>query len=129
MGTAIALASSLVAGCGGRGGTTSEGAFQITITNEELETVQGNLCAVRGNATNLGNVRTRVALTYEALNATGAVMGTSTASFEVSGFSNFEFRNARLNSAGQPSSTVFSNGLACSAIANFRRTRTDVSEA
>jgi len=125
----LALAGSLVAGCGSHGGTTSEGAFQVAITDERLETVAGNRCAVRGNATNAGNVRAHVELAYEALNASGVVIGTSSASFEVAAFSNFEFSNAKLNSAGQPSSTVFTNNLACAGISNFRRVRTDISEA
>lgn len=125
----LALAGGLVVGCGSRGDTTSEGAFQVVITDERLETVGGNLCAVRGNATNGGNVRARVELEYEAVNATGAVIGTSTASFEVAGFSNFDFRNSKTNSAGQPSSTVFTNNLSCAGISDFRRVRTNISEA
>lgn len=110
------LALSVIAGCG-KGGTTSSGAFQVTLTDERLQT-QGSLCAVRGNATNLGNVRARVALAYEALNASGTVIGTATASFEVAPFSNFDFTTA-----------PFSNNLACSGISNFRRSQTNITAA
>ena len=124
----IALAASLLAGCG-RSGTTSSGAFDVNFTDERLETVAGNRCAVKGNATNAGNVRAQVSLAYEALNASGAVIGTSSAAFQVAPFSNFEFSNGKLNDASQPSSTVFTNDLACSAIATFRRTQTNVTSA
>jgi hypothetical protein len=114
----ILLAAGVVAGCGSRGGTTSSGGFQVVFSDERLQTVAGNLCAVRGNATNLGNVRARVNLTYEALSASGAVIGTATASFEVSAFSDFDF-----------TTSAFSNGLSCSGISNFRRSQTDISAA
>jgi hypothetical protein len=127
-GLAIALAAGLVVGCG-HSGTTSSGAFDVNITEEKLETVAGNRCAVKGNATNTGNVRANVSLAWEAVNASGAVIGTSTASFQVTAFSNFEFSNEKPNDAGQPSSTVFTNNLACSAISTFRRTQTNVSAA
>jgi hypothetical protein len=126
--TGIALAAVVAGGCGSRGGTTSSGAFQVTFVDERTESI-GNQCAVRGNAQNLGNVRAQVDLTYEALNASGAVIGTSTASFEVTGFSNFEFRNGQTNNLGQPSSTVFDSSISCSAISNFRRTQTNIREA
>jgi len=125
-GLLVALVS-VLAGCGG--GTTSSGVFEVAITEEELETLSGNRCAVRGNATNVGNVRARVRLRYEARSATGVVIGVSTASFQVAPFSNFEFRNSKPNQDGQPSSTVFSNGLACAGISNFRRVETDVDNA
>jgi len=112
------LALAVIAGCGDKGGTTSSGAFQVSLTNERLETAQGNLCAVKGNATNVGNVRARVALTYEARNASGAAIGTATASFQVAPFSNFEFIT-----------TPFSNNLACSDISDFRRSQTSVDAA
>jgi hypothetical protein len=124
----VASVGVLLGGCG-HSGTSSSGVFDVVITDEDLETTAGNQCSVKGHATNTGNLRARVELTYEALNATGAVIGTSTGSFEVSPFSNFDFGNSKGNSAGQPSSTVFSNGLACSGISNFRRTRTDVTKA
>jgi hypothetical protein len=110
------LAAALVAGCGNSGGTSSSGAFQVAFTDERL--VSSNQCAVRGNATNGGNVRAQVNLTYEALNGSGAVIGTATASFQVSGFSNFEFTTGS-----------FSNGLSCAAIADFRRSVTDIHDA
>ncbi len=112
------LTLSVIAGCGNKGGTTSSGAFQVTLTDERLQTAPGNLCAVRGNATNVGNVRARVALTYEALDASGTVIGTTTASFEVAPFSNFDLTTA-----------PFSNNLACSGISNFRRSQTNVTAA
>jgi hypothetical protein len=122
----VMMAAAMGAGCGG--GTTSSGGFEVAITAQELQNV-GSLCAVKGNATNAGNVTAQVDLTYDAKNAAGAVIGTSTASFQVSGFSNFEFSNSKGNNLGQPSSTVFSNGLSCSAISSFERTRTDVKKA
>jgi hypothetical protein len=108
--TGLLLAAMLVAGCGSSGGTTSSGAFQVVFTDERLQTVSGNRCAVRGNATNSGNVRAQVNLTYDGLNGSGAVIGTATASFQVSAFSNFDFTTGE-----------FSNALSCSAITNFRR--------
>ena len=118
-----------LASCGGHGGTTSSGAFEVAITDEDLQITGANLCAVEGNATNAGNVRARVELTYEALNASGAVIGTSTASFEVAPFSNFRFGPSKLNADGQPSSGTFDNGVACAGISRFRRSRTHVSAA
>jgi hypothetical protein len=112
------LALAALAGCGDKGGTTTSGAFQVAFTDERLDTVQGNLCAVRGNATNVGNVRARVALTYEARDGSGAVIGTATASFEVAPFSNFDF-----------TTTPFSNNSPCSGISSFRRSRTDIGAA
>jgi hypothetical protein len=121
---AMVVASGLATGCGG--GTTSSGVFEVAITGEELQTVADNHCAVKGNATNTGNVKAQVDLTYEARNATGGVIGTSTASFQVDGLSNFEFRNDKLNNLGQPSSAFFTNDLSCSGISSFKRTRTDI---
>ena len=121
-GLVIALYGGLLTACGG--GTTSSGFFEVAITEERLETVQGNLCAVKGHGTNIGNVRAHVELRYEALNATGGVIGTSTASFDVAPFSNFDFSNS-----GGNSSTTFSNGLACAGISNFRRSNTDIAKA
>ena len=112
------LALAAIAGCGDKGGTTSSGVFQVVFTDERLVSVQGPLCAVRGNASNGGNVRARVGLTYEARDAAGAVIGTATASFEVAPFSNSDF-----------TSTPFTNNLSCSGISNFRRSRTDVNAA
>jgi hypothetical protein len=120
----MSLASLLLVGCEGdtkRGGFTS-----VTITGEEEEAVAGNLCAVKGHATNTGNSRARVKIAYEAKNSQGTTIGTSTAEFEVAGFSNFDFRNSVLNNQGQPSSGVFSNNLSCAAIDHFRRTDLDV---
>jgi hypothetical protein len=124
----LVLAGGLIAGCG-HSGSTSSGGFDVNFTDERLETVAGNKCAVRGNATNVGNVRAQVNLAYEAVNSSGAVIGTSTATFQVASFSNFEFSNSKLNEAGQPSSTVFGNNVPCSAISTFRRTQTNVTAA
>lgn len=121
---ALALAAGLVTGCGSDSG--KGGGVSVAITGEVLETVAGGLCAVKGNATNIGNLTANVSLTYEAKSPTGVVLGTATATFQVAGLSNFEFRNGKSNHLGQPSSVPFSNGLACAGIANFSRTQTDV---
>ena len=127
IGLAVVSAASVLVGCSG--GTSNSGVRLITITDENLETVGSDLCAVQGNATNSGNVRARVEITYEARNTAGGVIGTSTASFEVAAFSNFAFRHAKLNSEGQPSSSVFTNGLACSGISSFKRVETHTANA
>ena len=121
---AAGLAGLLFAGC--EGDTSSRGFVSVTITDEEEESVVGNLCAVKGNATNSGNRRARVRITWEAKNGQGTVIGTSSADFEVAGFSNFQFSFTKGNSQGQPSSGVFSNGLSCAAIADFDRKDLDV---
>jgi hypothetical protein len=123
-GLVIGLAGVLLAGCGGT--SSSGGASEVVLTEEDLETVSGNLCAVKGHATNVGNLTVNVTIQYEARNATGVVIGTSTASFQIAPFSNFDFRNSKANQNGQPSSGVFSNGLACGGISNFKRTHVDV---
>jgi hypothetical protein len=114
----ILVAVAVLAGCGKHGGMTSAGAFEVAITDERRQGLAGNLCAIRGNATNVGNVRARVDLTYEARNAAGAVIGMATASFEVAPFSNLDF-----------TSNPFSNNLACSSVADFARTGTDIRDA
>jgi len=113
-----------LASCGGT--SSSSGASEVTITDEDLETVAGNRCAVKAHATNVGNLTIRVTVNYEARNATGMSIGTSTASFRIAPFSNFDFSFNKLNDQGQPSSGVFSNNLACSGISSFRRTNVDV---
>ncbi len=123
-GLVIVLAGGLLAGCAGT--SSSSGASEVAITDESLETVQGNLCAVTGHATNIGNLTVSVTIAYEARNATGVVIGASSASFEIAPFSNFDFRNGKGNQNGQPSSGVFSNGLACAGISSFKRTHVDV---
>lgn len=120
----LSLASVLLVGC--EGDTSSSGFSSVTITGEEEETVAGNLCAVKGHATNSGNNRARVRISYEAKNSQGTTIGTSSAEFEVASFSNFDFRHSVLNSEGQPSSSVFSNNLSCAAVDHFRRTHLDV---
>lgn len=120
----LTLAAILLAGC--EGDTDSSGFSNVTITGEEEEVVTGNRCAVKGNATNSGNSRARVHITYEAKNSSGTVIATSTADFEVAPFSNFTFRNSVLNSQGQPSSSVFSNNVSCAAIEDIDRKDLDV---
>ena len=120
----LSLTGILLAGC--EGDTDSRGFSNVTITAEREEDVAGNRCAVKGNATNSGNSRARVRISYEAKNSSGAVIGTSTAEFEVAGFSNFEFGNSVQNSQGQPSSGVFSNNVSCAAIDNIARKDLDV---
>jgi hypothetical protein len=122
----VALALAL-AGCGGE--ASSSGVTLVSITAEELDSVPGNRCAMQGHAANTGNARARVRLRYEARNASGTVIGESTADFEVAGFSHFEFRFGEGNQDGQPSSRPFSNDLACGAIHRFERVDTDIDQA
>jgi hypothetical protein len=122
--TTLSLASLLFAGC--ESDTSSSGFAGVTVTGEEEETVSGNRCAVRGHATNAGNNRARVRITWEGKDAQGTVIATSTAEFEVAGFSNLDFGNTVLNSQGQPSSSVFSNNASCAAIHDIDRTSLDV---
>ena len=126
-GFVVALAGVLLAGCGGT--SSGSGASEVAISDESLEVVQGNLCAVKGHATNIGNLTVNVTIDYEARNATGVVIGTSSASFQIAPFSNFDFRNSKGNQNGQPSSGVFSNGLACAGISDFKRTHVEVTHA
>jgi hypothetical protein len=122
---AIALAAGAVAGCGGT--TSSGGASTVAITDENEQSVTGNLCAISGHATNVGNLTVNVTIDYQAQNSTGAVIGTSKATFQIAPFSNFDFSFTKGNSQGQPSSGAFSNNLSCSSIASFKRTNLDVS--
>ena len=123
-GAAIAgMAVALLAGC--ESDSSSKGFSSVTITGEEEQTVSGNLCAVRGHATNTGNRRARVRITYEAKNA-GNVIATSVAEFEVAAFSNFDFANNVPNSQGQPSSGVFVPPVSCATIDNIDRKNLDV---
>ena len=124
LGVAAILGGGMLAGC--EGDTDTSGFSGVTVTGEEEQTVAGNLCAVRGHATNAGNSRARVRISWEAKNSSGAVIGTSTAEFEVAGFSNFNFGNSVLNNQGQPSSSVFSNGVSCAQIDDIDRTDLDV---
>jgi hypothetical protein len=114
----------VLAGCGGT--SSSGGGSEVTLTGESLESVAGNLCAVKGHATNVGNLRVQVRINYEARDGSGVLTGTSTASFEIAPFSNFDFSFNKNNDQGLPSSQPFSNGLPCSMIASFRRTNVDV---
>jgi hypothetical protein len=120
----LGLAALLFGGCGGD--TSSTGFSSVTITAEKEQQVAGNRCAVQGHATNSGNNRARVQLSYEAKDSNGAVIATSTAEFEVAPFSNFDFSNSVLNSQGQPSSGVFSNNASCAAIDDIHRTDLNV---
>ena len=113
----------LLAGCGND--TSSTGFSSVTITGEERENVAGNHCAIKGHATNSGNNRARVHINYNAKDAQGTVIATSTADFEVAPFSNFDFSNSVL-SQGQPSSSVFTNNVSCGAVSDFNRTNLDV---
>ena len=121
---AIALAAGVVAGCSGT--STSSGASEVALTDEDKQTVSSNLCAIRGHATNVGNLTVNVTISYQARDGSGAVIGTSAASFQIAPFSNFDFSFAKANNQGQPSSGPFSNSLACSAISSFKRSNLDV---
>lgn len=123
---ALALAAGALVGC--EGTSSGSGASEVAITDQDLETVAGNLCAVEGHATNVGNLTVEVTIRYEALNATGTVIGASTASFRIAPFSNFDFSHAKGNHLGEPSSGTFSNGLACAGISSFKRVSLDVTE-
>jgi hypothetical protein len=117
------MAVVLLAGC--EGDTSSKGFSSVTITGEEEQTVAGNRCAVRGHATNTGNRRARVRITYEG-RSSGSVIATSVAEFEVAAFSNFDFANNVNNSQGQPSSGAFVPPVSCAAIDNIDRQNLDV---
>jgi hypothetical protein len=122
-GVGATLLAGLLVGCGGGHSSNSATSSEVSITNEELQLAGGdaNLCAVKGTATNGGSRTLRVTVNYEALDPSDHVVGASTASFEVSGFSTFAFSQERVNSDGQPSSSIFSNGLPCRSVWNFRR--------
>ena len=113
----------LFAGC--EGDSSSRGFSSVTITGEEEQTVSGNRCAVRGHATNAGNRRARVRITYEA-KSSGNVIATSVAEFEVAPFSNFDFANNVNNNQGQPSSGAFVPPVSCAAIDDIDRRDLDV---
>lgn len=117
------LAILVLAGC--EGDSSSRGVSSVTITDEEEEVVSGNRCAVKGHATNAGNRRAHVRITYEAKNS-GNVIATSVAEFDVAGFSNFDFRNTVANSQGLPSSSAFVPPVSCAAIDDIDRTDLDV---
>ena len=121
LGTAALL---LLAGCGSD--TSSTGFSSVTITGEQRQTLAGNRCAIQGHATNAGNNRAHVQINYNAKDAQGTVIATSTAEFEVAPFSNFDFSNTVLNNQGQPSSTAFTNNVSCGSISDFDRTNLDV---
>jgi hypothetical protein len=74
----------------------------------------------------VGNLTVNVTISYQAQDGSGAVIGTSAASFQIASFSNFDFSFAKANNQGQPSSSPFSNNLACSAISSFKRSNLDV---
>jgi hypothetical protein len=120
----VSISGCLLAGC--EGDTDSSGFASVSITGEEEETVAGGGCAVRGNATNVGNSRARVRIAYEAKGSSGTVIATSTAEFEVAPFSNFDFGNSVLNGQGQPSSGAFVPPVSCADIEDIDRTDLDV---
>ncbi len=124
-GAMVVVTVALLAGCGST--TNSGGTSSVTLTGEELQTLPGNQCAVQGNATNVGNLTVNVVITYDALNAIGVVIGSSTASFQIAAFSSFAYGPAKLNNLTQPSSTAFSNGVSWAGISSFKRTSFDVS--
>ena len=117
------IAVALLTGC--EGDTSSKGFSSVTITGEEEQIVPGNRCAVSGHATNTGNRRARVRITFEAKNS-GNVIATSVAEFEVPPFSNFDFANNVMNSQGQPSSGAFVPPVSCAAIDDIDRRDLDV---
>ena len=117
------LAALLLAGC--ESDTSSKGLSSVTITGEAEESVPGNLCAVKGHATNTGNRRAHVRITYEAKNS-GNVIAMSTAEFDVAGFSNFDFAHSVQNSQGQPSSSAFIPPVSCATIDDIHRKDLDV---
>ena len=117
------LATILLAGC--EGDSSSQGFSSVTITGEDEQSVPGNRCAVKGRATNTGNRRAHVRITYVAKNS-GNTIATSAAEFDVAGFSNFDFGNSVANSQGLPSSTAFVPPVSCATIDNIDRTNLDV---
>jgi len=120
----LSLTGLLLAGC--EGDNSSKGCSSVTITKEDEEVVAGNLCAVKGHATNSGNRKARVQITWEGKNSGGTVIATSHADFEVAPFSDFEFSHSKLNSQGQPSSGTFSPPVSCAAIDDIDRKNLDV---
>lgn len=120
----LGLGALVFAGCGSD--TSSSGFSSVTITHEEEQQVAGNRCAIEGHATNAGNNRARVRISWDAKDASGTVIASSTAEFEVAAFSNFDFSNTVPNSQGQPSSGVFSNNVSCATVDHFDRTNLDV---
>ena len=125
----------LLGGCGGSHSSQSSNSAtstsSVSITSEQLALAMGsaNLCAVKGTATNGGSQTVRVTVVYEALDPSDHVIGSSTASFDVSGFSSFAFGHETMNADGQPSSSIFSNGLSCREVWNFRRVGVQVAAA
>ena len=125
----------LLVGCGGghssHSSNSATATSAVSITSEQLTLAMGsaNLCAVKGTATNGGSQTVRVTVAYEALDPSDRVIGSSTASFDVSGFSTFTFSQETRNADGQPSSSTFSNGLSCRSVWNFRRAGVQVTAA
>lgn len=123
-GAGMALVAALLAGCSG---TNTGGTSSVTLSGEALQAAPGNLCAVQGTATNVGNLTVNVTIGYTALNASGTVIGTSQAAFQIAPFSSFDYGPLKLNNQTQPSSGAFSNGLACGGISSFKRILLDIS--
>lgn len=125
-GVVVAVAAGVLAGCGSN--SNIGGSSSITLTDEKLEiVVVDNLCAVQGNATNVGNLTVSVTIGYEAQNRAGTVIGASSAAFQVAPFSNFAYGHTKLNNQTQPSSGTFTNGLSCFGISSFKRILLDIS--
>ena len=118
-GAAIAgMAVVLLAGC--ESDTSSKGFSNVSITGEEEQTVAGNRCAVRGHATNTGNRRARVRITYEGKNS-GNVIATSVGRVRGRAVLELRLREQRRNSQGQPSSGAFVPPVSCAAIDDIDR--------
>ena len=121
---ALGLAGLLLAGC--ESDTDSRGLASITITDEDEEVVPGNRCAVSGNATNSGNSRARVRITYQAKNGQGTVIATSPRNSRSRPSRTSSSANSRANNQGQPSSGAFVPPVSCGAIADIDRKDLDV---
>ena len=118
------LAVLLLAGC--EGDSSSKGFSSVTITGEEEQTVPGNRCAVKGRATNTGNRRAHVRITYEAKNS-GNVIATSAAEFEVAGVLELRLREHRREQPGPARRRApFVPPVSCAAIDNIDRKDLDV---
>ena len=120
------LALALLAGCGGGSSTTPtlDPATTIAISGETLVPVASNICHVRGTIQSTTATQTvNVVLQWQALDATGKVIGTTT--LGVNGLTPGETRSFE--------STGFIDGdnglIPCSKISTFERIKTDVNPA
>jgi hypothetical protein len=115
-GAALAgLTALFLVGC--EGDSSSKGFSSVTITDEEKTVVPVNRCAIKGHATNTGNRRAHVRITYEGKKS-GTVIATSSADFEVAAFSNFNF-----------TSSAFVPPVSCGTIDDVDRKSLDVEAA